>query len=163
MKETLKKFINLGNYYKYSSVGYTLSSGHIKNTYFDIKGASLNSDILFLITKFFYKEIEGNFCNTALAGIDVGSSILLGSLMNLAYIRGHEPRATLLRKSKKKYGLERLIENPLPSCTNIILIDDVITTGASIEECCNELKNIGNNVIKILAVIDRNIGGKEYL
>src|SRR5207302_9476947 len=66
-------------------------------------------------------------------------------------------------KGPKKYGHRRKIENELPRGTKIVAIDDVITTGSSTLMACKEFEEAGYEIVGILAVVDREQGGKKTL
>ena len=74
----------------------------------------------------------------------------------------HSPRS-IARKEAKKHGTRRKIENELPRGTKIVAIDDVITTGASTLLACKEFEEAGYEIVGILAVVDREQGGKKTL
>lgn len=64
----------------------------------------------------------------------------------------------IVRKERKTYGTKSLIEGKYNQGDNVILIDDIITTGSSLIDNYNVLKDHGLNVICGLIVIDRRDG-----
>ena len=67
----------------------------------------------------------------------------------------------MLRKEGKKYGTKMMIEGTIEMGNNIVLIDDILTTGSSIIESLEYLKDF--NIKKIVILLDRMEGGKEEL
>jgi len=46
--------------------------------------------------------------------------------------------------------------------TNILVVEDVVTTGGSIKEVITLLKNLGANVVGCCSIVDRSNGGVEF-
>lgn len=67
------------------------------------------------------------------------------------------------RKEKKDYGTRQMIEGEYSSGQRCLIIEDVITTGGSIIETASELENAGLKVNDLVALIDREQGGKDNL
>lgn len=120
-----EKYMKRGNY--------TLSSGKKSKLYFDIKSLMLDPVGAPLVAEEFEKLITlGNDEAKrliVLGGLELGAA-LLASLM--AY-RGFQ--TFVVRKKQKGYGLDELVIGQLNWGSQVMLIDDVITTGNSIEQC----------------------------
>ena len=67
----------------------------------------------------------------------------------------------MLRKEAKKHGTSKMIEGSFQKDEKLILIDDILTSGTSILESLEHLKDFKINTIMI--VVDRGEGGKEKL
>ena len=67
------------------------------------------------------------------------------------------------RREKKEYGTGRSIEGELRAGETAVVIDDVITTGASKIEAIEPLVAAGLNVRDIVVLIDREQGGAAEL
>ena len=101
---------------------------------------------------------------TAIGGLTIGADFIVSAVIEKAYEIGHPTvHGSIVRKEPKKHGTKNKIENQLEKGTKIVVVDDVITTGISVEEACKEFMNSGYEVIGIIAIIDRKAGGKQGL
>ena len=73
----------------------------------------------------------------------------------------HNRPSLLLRKEQKKHGTSKMIEGEYRSGDDLVIIDDVLTSGTSILESMEHLKQF--NIKKIVVIVDREEGGKEIL
>ena len=67
------------------------------------------------------------------------------------------------RKDTKDYGTKRLIEGHFQPGDKVIVIDDIITDGASKAEAIHPLRAAGLIVTDVLVVLDREQGGNKIL
>jgi orotate phosphoribosyltransferase len=72
-------------------------------------------------------------------------------------------RAFTVRKDAKTHGMGRLIEGPFQVGDRTAVIEDVITTGASAAKAARAISEAGGNVVGVLALVDREEGGRETL
>lgn len=72
-------------------------------------------------------------------------------------------RMVFPRKDVKEYGTKALVEGKFSPGETVLVIDDLITTGASKFEAIAPLEKSGLKVNDILVLIDREQGGKEEL
>ncbi|OLE16122.1 MAG: orotate phosphoribosyltransferase [Gemmatimonas sp. 13_1_20CM_3_60_15] len=72
-------------------------------------------------------------------------------------------RAFTVRKEAKTHGTEKLIEGPFRSGDKVVVIEDVITTGGSALRAIEAVRAEGGTVSGVLAVVDREEGGREKL
>jgi uridine monophosphate synthetase len=63
------------------------------------------------------------------------------------------------RQMKKDYGTERVIEGKFTAGETVIVVDDVITTGASKFEAIAPLENARLRVRDVVVLVDREQGG----
>jgi orotate phosphoribosyltransferase len=78
-------------------------------------------------------------------------------------LSGSPLRAFTVRKEAKVHGTGKLIEGPFVSGDRVVIIEDVITTGGSALRAVSAVREAGGTVIGILAVVDREEGGREAL
>lgn len=67
------------------------------------------------------------------------------------------------RKEQKNYGTKNKIEGLFHPNETCVVIEDVVTTGSSILETVNDLREANLQIKHVIAVLDREQGGKEML
>ncbi|MCY7283408.1 MAG: orotate phosphoribosyltransferase, partial [Cyanobacteria bacterium CAN_BIN43] len=68
----------------------------------------------------------------------------------------------IVRKEAKGHGTQAYIEGPtLPAKTNVVVLEDVVTTGQSALKAVARLRQAGYEVSQIIALVDRHQGGGE--
>jgi len=68
-----------------------------------------------------------------------------------------------VRKAAKTHGTGRRIEGCFESGDRVIIVEDVITTGASALEAAQAVQDEGGAVVGILALLDRDEGGRAAI
>src|SRR6266571_602557 len=141
------------------------STGAKSRYYFDCKTVTLDGEGLALIAQAFLEEIEKLPVKpTAIGGLTMGGDFITAAVIMMSHQTGGKVlKGSIARKEPKKHGTRRRIENELPPGTKIVVIDDVITTGSSTLKACQEFEEAGYEIIGILAVVDREQGGKKTL
>lgn len=144
---------------------FTLSTGEKSQFYFDCKAATLNAEGLALIAEALLKEIATlPESPSAIGGLTMGADFITAAVILLSHQKGSGlMNGSIVRKEPKKHGTRNNIENELPPGTKIVVVDDVITSGASTLKACDEFEAAGYKVMGILAVVDREAGGKQKL
>jgi orotate phosphoribosyltransferase len=68
-----------------------------------------------------------------------------------------------VRKEPKEHGTKRLIEGNFAPGATVVVIEDVITSGSSARRAIGAVEDAGGQVAGVLAVVDREQGGRELL
>jgi orotate phosphoribosyltransferase len=68
-----------------------------------------------------------------------------------------------VRDNKKDYGTSKWIEGVLKPGSNVLILDDLITTGNSLIKTIDKIKSEGGEIDNAIVLIDRLEGGKEIL
>jgi orotate phosphoribosyltransferase len=71
--------------------------------------------------------------------------------------------AFTVRKEAKAHGTGRLIEGAFRPGGAVVIVEDVITTGDSARRALEAVRSEGGRILGILAVVDREEGGRESL
>jgi orotate phosphoribosyltransferase len=92
------------------------------------------------------------------------AGVLLGSIP-LAVALSLETKIpfVMVRKEKKNHGTGKLVEGILVKGEKVLVVEDVITSAGSVSEAISTLRNEGVVVETVLAVVDRQEGGREKL
>ena len=68
-----------------------------------------------------------------------------------------------VRKEAKTYGTCKLAEGVDISGKNLLVVEDVVTSGGQVVLSTRDLRNLGARVSQAICVIDRESGGTENL
>jgi orotate phosphoribosyltransferase len=106
------------------------------------------------------------------AAIEVGAGAVGGPVMGAVPIAcaaigapaGDSLKAFFVRKDRKEHGLQRWIEGPeIAPDDRVLVVEDTVTTGGSLIEAIERLKEEGLALAGALAIVDRLAGGGEAI
>lgn len=135
---------------------FKLRSGITSNEYFD-KYQFESEPILLKEIVIQFKNII-NFDFDALAGLEVGG-IPIAAVLGVELLKP----IVYVRKKAKEYGTAKLIEGISVKSKELLIVEDVVTSGGQIVTSVNDLRRDGAVVNKAICVIDREQGGREAL
>ncbi|MCA9507699.1 MAG: orotate phosphoribosyltransferase [Myxococcales bacterium] len=148
----------------------TLASGQTSSFYLDCRQIYFRGEAHFLIGEIFWQkliEIEKKHeCfMSACGGMAMGCIPLSLALSAAAFRRGRELPGFAVRKEAKEHGMQSIIEGSkcLKPHSQVVIVEDVVTTGGSALKAIEQLRTMGMVVHHMLAIVDRNQGGKERL
>jgi orotate phosphoribosyltransferase len=145
---------------------FTLSSGKQSSLYFNMKptmmcprGAQLASEAFIEIILGLNIEYVG--------GLEMGAVPIIGSIAAVSSIK-HEPVKTFfVRKKSKDHGTKDIIEGLGPNESlngkNVLVIDDVATSGKSIHQAIQAVLAVGGIVKHAASLVNRDEGAAEML
>lgn len=136
---------------------FTLKSGIESPFYVDLRPLSSDPKILKLLANYLLDMLPlDNFdliCGVPYAALPMATAMSLESYIPLI----------IKRKEAKQYGTKKLLEGIFTTGQNCLLVEDVITSGASLLETIPEIENEGITVSDIVVVLDRQQSGKQIL
>ena len=136
---------------------FTLKSGLTTDTYIDLRKAYSYPELMKIIGDALYQQISKY--GVYLVGVPTG-----GVLFAAAISMMHDMPMLTIRDTAKTYGKKQIIEgDSLLYEKNAILIEDVISTGESVLKYAQLLESEGFEVVQILCIVDRNLGGVAML
>jgi len=140
-----------------------LSSGRTSNFYLDCKQVSLDAEGATLIGELFHATIE-EVAPQALAvgGLTLGADPLATATSVVSFLAGRPRAAFLVRKEPKGHGTNQWLESTrLPAGAEVVVVEDVITTGDSTLKAVERARLAGLRVVHALGLVDRLEGGRE--
>ena len=99
----------------------------------------------------------------AVGGLTLGADPVSYAIAYASALAGAPLRAFTVRKEAKAHGTGRLIEGPFREGDRVAVIEDVITTGGSALRAVEAIRGAGGTVAGVLALVDREEGGREAL
>jgi orotate phosphoribosyltransferase len=141
----------------------TLSSGRKSDYYLDCKRVTLTPEGAYLSAKILLEMINPEV--KAVGGLTLGADPLVVSIAVLSYLQERSQRslpALIVRKEPKKHGTMSFVEGPiLEKGTKVAVVEDVITSGASILRAIDRIEAVGYQPVQALVILDRLEGGRE--
>jgi orotate phosphoribosyltransferase len=139
----------------------TLSSGKKSDFYFDMKPTMLDPEgatKLAELVLFRLKDIPVE----RIGGLELGAVPLIAPIGIQSFLKGQRPIAGFfVRKKVKEHGTQRKIEGEDISGKNVVILDDVTTTGESAMIAARAAQEAGAKVLMVLAIVDREDGAEQ--
>ncbi|MEP7064832.1 MAG: orotate phosphoribosyltransferase [Gemmatimonadota bacterium] len=142
---------------------FTLASGRQSTLYIDARLTTMSPAGLVLIGTLGLNQIRENWGADSIGGLTLGADPISYAISYASAQTEVPLRAFTVRKEAKTHGMGKLIEGPFQSGDRTIVIEDVITTGSSALKAIAAIKNAGGSIIGVLALVDREEGGREAI
>ncbi|MFH1387153.1 MAG: orotate phosphoribosyltransferase [bacterium] len=153
MKDELKKLLKETGAVKAGE--FILSSGKKSNLYIDCRKITLHPQGSRLIAKIILEKIKGLNVQ-AIGGMTLGADPITSSVVALSEIPGF-----IVRKKEKEHGTKQRIEGILQPGWNVVIVEDVSTTGGSALQAIEAVESFGAKVVKVISVVDREEGSAD--
>ncbi|MEW6162199.1 MAG: orotate phosphoribosyltransferase [Nitrospirota bacterium] len=152
--------------FKYSEEPvFKLVSGRMSNYYFNCKAVALHPEGMYIIGNLIFDLIK-DLNIKGIGGLTLGADPIAYAVAYTSYEKGNPIEAFVIRKTPKSYGIrpgEQWIEGNVKRGDRVIIVEDVITTGKSTIEAITRALGAGLEIVKVIALIDRQEGGKEAI
>ena len=135
---------------------FRLRSGAVSDTYFDKYLFEADPELLEKIALEMRELVPPEA--EVLAGLELGGIPLVTMLSRVIGLP-----ALFVRKKAKEYGTCKLAEGGRVDGRNMVIVEDVVTSGGQILLSARELRVLGARILCVLCVIDRESGGVENL
>lgn len=148
---------------------FVLASGRRSSLYIDCRLTAMSPEGQLLIGRAALANLgESGWAFDSVGGLTLGAdpiSYAIAHASALAHEQGKGAliRAFTVRKEAKTHGTGKQIEGPFRPGDRVVVVEDVITTGGSALKAVDAIRAGGGEVVGVLALVDREEGGKEAI
>jgi orotate phosphoribosyltransferase len=151
----------------YEEGDFLLASGKRSTFYIDCKETTLNAEGMYLVGHLMYQRVLGmpGAEIEAVGGVSVGGDPLVCSTVITSYALRSPIPGFFIRKEPKGHGKNLWIEGAknLQAGMNVVILEDVVTTGGSTLKAMDVVRQAGLNVRGVIALLDRLDGGRQAI
>lgn len=139
-----------------------LASGKTSTFYFDMKATMLDAVGIDLLAELVLEEIKdmpARYVGGLVMGaVPVAVATVMKSVGSERPLQGF-----WIRKEVKDHGTQRRADGYLPDGSDVVIVEDVTTSGGSVLQAINEVRARGCRINAVITIVDRNEGAKERL
>jgi orotate phosphoribosyltransferase len=141
---------------------FTLASGKESSYYVNSKKALFHSEAVALLGEAIW-DLTRNLDIQAVGGLEVGAIPLATAAVLRYHQEGRVLEGFFVRKQPKSHGSQERLEGVLPRGARVAMVDDVLTTGGSVQQAITEVEKAGATVATVVCIVDRLEGARELL
>jgi orotate phosphoribosyltransferase len=146
---------------------FTLASGRKSRYYINCKKTTFLSEAMPLLGQLFFERIKAIETDgeqiVAVGGLTLGADPIAYAIAYHSALAGEPIQAFSVRKEPKGHGAQKWVEGFEQPGARVVIIEDVVTTGASTLKAIEGALHAGFAIVKVLALVDRQEGGREEL
>jgi orotate phosphoribosyltransferase len=143
---------------------FVLASGKHSSYYIDARLTTMSAEGQVLVGRLGLGAIRhAGWTPAAVGGLTMGADPVAYAIARASADDPPAINAFSVRKAAKEHGTGRLIEGNFDPAQPVVVVEDVITSGASALRAIEAVLAAGGTVAGLLAVVDREEGGKEML
>lgn len=143
---------------------FTLASGKKASYYLDGKQITLHAEGLRLVAEGMLQKLASLTSKPvhAVGGMVIGADPIIGGILAAAAETEGQKNlvGVLVRKEAKGHGTQKFVEGPLQAGQNVVVVEDVVTTGGSSLLAIERIEAFGAKVVGVISIIDRMEGGR---
>lgn len=143
---------------------FVLASGRRSSYYIDCRLTTMSAEGQGLIGRLGWRAIrEQAWRPRAVGGLTMGADPVAYAIAGASFGSALVVDAFSVRKEPKAHGTARVIEGCFASGDEVVVVEDVITSGGSARRAAAAVESAGGRVLGVLAVVDREEGGRAVL
>ncbi|MEP7325807.1 MAG: orotate phosphoribosyltransferase [Gemmatimonadota bacterium] len=143
---------------------FVLASGARSSYYIDARLTTMSARGLVLIGQLGLETIrQAGWQPAAVGGLTMGADPVAYAIAAASSTKATIVEAFSVRKAAKTHGTGKRVEGNFRKGDSVVVVEDVITSGGSALQAIEAIESEGGHVLGILAVVDREEGGREAL
>ncbi|MGB9712920.1 MAG: orotate phosphoribosyltransferase [Dissulfurimicrobium sp.] len=166
MKDERERLLEIIVRHSYKEGIFKLTSGKESAFYIDCKQTTLSPEGAYLCGRLMFRHIAGSkppICGVG--GMTLGADPLVTAVSLVSFLEKRPIPAFIIRKEPKGHGTGSWIEGKanIPRGSMVALVEDVVTTGGTLIKAIERTRGEGYEIGQVIAIIDREEGGREAL
>ncbi len=141
---------------------FTLASGATSTYYFNLKETLFDPDGANFIADLILAEISGDGADYV-GGLEMGAVPIAACVALRSAQLGEPVGGFYIRKQAKDHGVGKRIDIDLAPGANVVVVEDVTTSGGSVLQAIEVVRAEGCTVSKAVTILDRDGGAAELL
>jgi orotate phosphoribosyltransferase len=141
---------------------FTLASGKESSYYINSKKAIFHSEAVWLLGEVIW-QMTKDLDLQAVGGLEVGAIPMAVAVAQRYHQEGLPLEGFFIRKQAKGHGSQERVEGVLRPGARVGVLDDVLTTGGSVQQAITEIEKVGADVKAVICIVDRLEGARELL
>ena len=143
---------------------FVLSSGQRSSYYIDCRLTTMTAEGQRLIGELGWRALRAaGWRPRAVGGLTMGADPVAYAVAGASFGTEMVVDAFSVRKEAKSHGTGRVIEGSFAEGDEVVIVEDAITTGGSAQRAIASVEAAGGRVLGVLAVVDREEGGRAAL
>jgi orotate phosphoribosyltransferase len=143
---------------------FVLASGARSSYYIDARLTTMSGMGQLLIGRLGLHTLDEREWNPhSVGGLTLGADPVAYAISHAAAAAGRTIDAFTVRKEAKAHGTGRILEGNLREGASVVVVEDVITSGESALRAVAAARSAGALVLGVLAVVDREEGGRARI
>jgi orotate phosphoribosyltransferase len=143
---------------------FVLASGRTSSFYIDCRLTTMSAEGLVLIGRLGLAALRAKgWAPQAIGGLTMGADPVAYAIAAASDANPPRIDAFSVRKEAKAHGTGRRVEGNFTAGASVVVVEDVITTGGSALKAIEALHEEGATILGVLAVVDREEGGRAVL
>jgi orotate phosphoribosyltransferase len=142
----------------------TLASGRESDYYIDMRPTTLHPLGAICVGELIVDALEGQPVEFV-GGLEMGAVPIATAVAIASARRGGRIQAFFVRKKAKDHGAKKLVEGLPKGQTlrgrNVVIVEDVMTTGGSSVQAIDAVREEGGNILMVVTIVDRLEGAAE--
>lgn len=143
---------------------FVLASGVRSSYYIDARLTTMSGAGQLLLGRVGLDALDAaGWTPACVGGLTLGADPVSYALAHAAAHAGRELDAFTVRKEAKGHGTGRRIEGGFHTDTDMVVVEDVVTSGESALRAIQVVEEAGGRVLGVITVVDREERGRERL
>ena len=140
---------------------FTLASGKKAKYYLDCKQVTLDPFGARLVAEGILDLLAQGPLPAAIGGMVIGADPISAAVVTMSAVRGTPISGFMIRKESKGHGTNQYLEGPVHPGDEVVIVEDVVTTGGSSLAAIERAEAFGLKVVRVIGIVDRMEGGAQ--